>query len=274
LTTTEPQVEKLLAQKQIQMGLFDQALAEVELSEGLRYVLRRNPARAKEIKRAREDKYRTLCQAVDEQNRYLRQHPRAHLQVARRKIQEKSQRLKMDHWVIIAVQGRTLSLSKDPESLQEVEKLDGCYVLKTDLCPATASKELIHDRYKDLALVEWAFRTSKTVQLEMRPIHVRLASRTRGHALVVMMAYRIVKELASCWRSFDLTVEEGIKELDSLCVTEITIAGGERYHRIPEPRALGKQLLEAADVTLPTFLPSKGAKVVTKKKLTSRRKVA
>jgi hypothetical protein len=27
----------------------------------------------------------------------------------------------------------------------------------------------------------------------MRPIHVRLASRTRGHALVVMLAYRIVQ---------------------------------------------------------------------------------
>jgi len=55
--------------------------------------------------------------------------------------------------------------------------------LKTDLSSTAASKELIHQRYKDLALVEWAFRTSKTVQLEMRPIYVRLASRTRGHAL-------------------------------------------------------------------------------------------
>ena len=67
--------------------------------------------------------------------------------------------------------------------LQQIEQLDGCYVLKTDLSPTAASKELIHDRYQDLALVEWAFRTSKTVQLEMRPIHVCLASRTRGHAL-------------------------------------------------------------------------------------------
>jgi len=46
-----------------------------------------------------------------------------------------------------------------------LEQLDGCYVLKTDLSATAASKELIHERYKDLALVEWAFRTSKTVQL-------------------------------------------------------------------------------------------------------------
>ena len=108
----------------------------------------------------------------------------------------------------------------------------------------------------------------------MRPLHVRLASRTRGHALVVMMAYRIIQELASCWRALDLTVEEGLKELDTLCVTAIAIAGGGRYHRLPEPRPLGQQLLEAAKVKLPTILPSKGAKVVTKKKLSSRRKAA
>jgi len=237
-------------------------------------VLRRNPSRAEEIKRAREDKYRALRQAVDEQNRYLHEHPRATLEVARRRIERKSQKLKTDKWVVVSSQERAIALSKDNEKLQEVAKLDGCYVLRTDLSPAAASKELVHVRYKDLGLVEWAFRTSKTVQLEMRPIHVRLADRTRGHAFVVMLAYRIIKELASCWRSIDLTVQEALQELDALCVTEVSIAGKGAYHRIPEPRELSSQLLEAAKVKLPTFLPSKGIKVATKKKLTSRRKAA
>lgn len=271
---TKPQIEQLLHAGELQVGLFDEALGEVQVSDGLRYVLRRNPARAKEIKQCREDKYRSLGEAVEEQNRYLRKHPRATTEVARRKIEAKSQRLKIHGWVIVSFQERTISLSKDIEQLQEIEKLDGCYVLKTDLSPSTASKELIHARYKDLALVEWAFRTSKTVQLEIRPIHVRLANRTRAHAFVVMMAYRIIKELACCWQSFDLTVEEGLKELDALCVTEVSISGGSGYHRIPEPRDLSKGLLEAAHVKLPTFLPSKGVNVVTKKKLSPRRKAA
>ncbi len=146
--------------------------------------------------------------------------------------------------------------------------------MKTDLSSTAASKELIHERYKDLALVDWAFRTSKTVQLEMRPIYVRLASRTRGHALVVMLAYRIIKELAQYWHALDVTVAEGLKELDALCVTEIVLANGTRYHRLPQPRPLSQQLLEAAKVKLPPVLPSKGVQVVTKKKLTSRRKAA
>jgi transposase len=271
---TKPQIEKLLAQGDIQIGLFDQVLAEVQVEEDLRYVLRRNPSRAEETKRNRDDKYQALRQTVDQQNRYLQEHPRARLDVARRQIERKSQKLKIDNWVIVSSQERTIFLLKDNEKLQETAKLDGCYVLKTDLSTAAACKELVHDRYKDLALVEWAFRTSKTVQLEMRPIHVRLADRTRGHALVVMMAYRIVKELASCWQSINLTVQEGLKELNALCVTEVSIEGQGSYHRIPEPRDLSRQLLEAARVKLPSYLPSKGAKVATKKKLTSRRKAA
>jgi hypothetical protein len=41
--------------------------------------------------------------------------------------------------------------------LDEEAKLDGCYVIKTDLQKEVANKKIIHDRYKDLALVEWAF---------------------------------------------------------------------------------------------------------------------
>lgn len=69
-----------------------------------------------------------------------------------------------------------------------------------------------------------AFRTSKTVELEMRPIHVCLATRTtrtRGHAFVVMMAYRIVQELSIRWQQLDITVEEGINELSSLCAIDV-----------------------------------------------------
>jgi len=68
--------------------------------------------------------------------------------------------------------------------------------------------------------VEWAFRTSKTTLLEARPIYVHLESRTRGHLLVVMLAYLLARELARCWRDLDLTVEEGLDELKSLCTTQ------------------------------------------------------
>ena len=150
-------------------------------------------------------------------------------------------------------------------------KLDGCYAIKTDLTKEKASKETVHGRYKDLTLVEMAFRTSKTVELEMRPINVRLASRTRGHIFVVMLAYKIVQELAIRWREINLTVEEGIKELSTLCAIEIDIPGCGKINKIPEPRESVKSLIKAANVRLPETLPSKGVIVTTKKKLTDSR---
>lgn len=271
---TKPQIEKLLREDKIQLSLFDQELGEVQLQEGARLVLRRNPLRADEMKRARQHKYQSLHEFVAEQNRYLVEHPRAKAAVAERKVTEKCKQLKIEEWTVISSEGRTITATKQTDQLQEVEKLDGCYVLKTDLPADKASKEVVHDRYKDLALVEWAFRTTKTVQLEMRPVNVRLESRTRAHAFVVMMAYWIVKELSSLWANLDVTVEEGLNELDALCSTEVSIAGGGCFHRIPEPRTLSQQLLAAAEVQLPVVLPSKGIRVATKKKLPSRRKAA
>jgi len=72
-------------------------------------------------------------------------------------------------------------------------KLDGCYVLKTALSQTADPKDAVHDGYNDLTLVEWAFRESETTHLEMRPVHVRLETRTRGHPLVLKRAHSIIR---------------------------------------------------------------------------------
>jgi len=86
-----------------------------------------------------------------------------------------------------------------------------------------------------------------------------------------MLAYKIVQELAKRWEHIDMTVEEGIKELSTLCANEVEIKGVGTVNQIPEPRASVKRLLETAKVTLPESLPFRGINVTTKKKLTDRR---
>jgi len=269
---TKPQVKKLLRTGVIQMALFDQHLAEVETAEGIRYVLRRNPIRALEVAQTRQEKLRAVEEKVDEQNQYLAEHTRAHVEVAQRKVRKKIEQLKLLGWLSEGVNGRVISLEKDRAALAEEAQLDGCYVLKTDLGKDVASKETVHSRYKDLARVEWAFRTSKTVSLEVRPVHVRTASHTRGHVFVVMLSYLIIAELVRCWQELDITVNEGISQLDTICATRLLVKGKVRCNQIPRPRPFLQQLLEAAQVTLPEVFPSKGVTVTTKKKLTSRRK--
>jgi len=175
---TKPQIESLINKGLIQMTLFDRHLAEIKTDAGIRYILRRNPERALEIRQSRDGKLASLRQMVKKQNDYLAEHPRASVDIALRKVNDRCEKLKVSKWaeaVAVTVSDRKISLTTDQDVLAEIEKLDGCYVLKTDLKKQAASKETIHSRYQDLAQVEWAFRTSKTVQLEMRPVHVRLA---------------------------------------------------------------------------------------------------
>ena len=268
---TKPQIESLLDKGVFQMGLFDQELADVQADDGVRYILRRNPERAAEVRQTRTEKLAVLQRVIHKQNEYLAAHPRASVAVALKTASERCETLKMTGWVVVSASERTISLTVETTQMSEIEKLDGCYVLKTDLSRQAADKETIHDRYKDLAQVEWAFRISKTVELEMRPINVRLASRTRGHALVVMLAYRIVQELACRWGALNLTVQEGIDELASVCAMEMNVGNKQQANPIPEPRPSIRRLLEAASVRLPSVLPCRGIKVASRKKLQENR---
>jgi transposase len=269
---TKPQIERLLKQGTFQISLFDDALAEVSDPAGVRYVLRRNPQRAKEMADSRADKFHSVLQALEKQNQYLHEHARAKPEVAMRKLQARADKLGLTPWITLLQSGRTLSLTQDAQALAESAHLDGCYVLKTDLPVECASREIVHARYKDLAQVEWAFRSAKTAHLEMRPIFVRREARTRGHALVVMLAYRLIQELAARWSHLNLTVQEGIAQLAGLCLVEVTVNGQVPFSKIPEPSAEVQTLLDSARVSLPSALPGKRPKVSTKKKLQDRRK--
>jgi hypothetical protein len=270
---TKPQIEKLLRQGTFQMDLFDQELAEVLADEGLRYVLRRNPVRAQEVRETRQSKLATLQAQVAKHKQYLTDHPRANAQGALQKLVARAQKLRIADWVELTVEGRSLTLTINASVQQEEAKLDGCYVLKTDLTPQQAHKEIVHDRYKDLASVEHAFRTCKTAHLEVRPIFLRLAERTRAHAFVVMLAYQIIQYLTACWSTFDLTVEEGLQALATLCLIEVSPKNALSYHCIPTPRDAIARLLHSADIKLPKVFSLSGTHVSTKKKLQSERLV-
>jgi transposase len=268
---TKPQIQALLKEGIFQMELFEQPLAEVE-GEGVRYVLRRNAQRAQQVQECRQSKLESLQRSVERANEYLANHARAKAQSAVKDVEKKIGKLKIQAWVKAKAQGRRLELEIDESERQEAARLDGCYVIKTDLSAQQADKDLVHERYKDLALVEQVFRTSKSVELEMRPLYVRCEPSTRGHVLVVMLAYRLTQELARRWSTLDLTVQEGIDELSTLCVQQMVIEGKEQCNLLPQPRESVARLLALAGVTLPEVLRCTGAKVATRKKLQDNRK--
>jgi transposase len=267
---TKPQIEKLLKEDVFQMQLFDKTICEV-IDKNIRYVLRRNPIRKNEIQENRQSKLAAVRKLCQKKILYLAEHPRAKVNVAKREIKQLIDKLKINQWVSVVAKSRNFSVEVNDIELAKIEKLDGCYTIKTNLTAADVSKETIHDRYKSLAEVEWAFRTMKTTLLHLRGIFVRKANRTRAHVFSIMLAYMIAFELRRLWREVEVTIEEGIEELASICATEVVI-GNLSIQTIPRPRATGQMLLEKAAITLPDALPNKKATVFTRKKLVEERR--
>ncbi|MBI4707595.1 MAG: IS1634 family transposase [Candidatus Omnitrophica bacterium] len=270
---TKVQIEGLITKGLIQMSIFDVNLCEIE-EEGIRYILRRNPGRAGEMEMNRLSKQKKIEQLVEKTNKYLEEHPRAKISKAMTRMNKKIGLLSIDKWVSIEANEKRLSVVVDKEALKEESLLDGCYVLKTSLPKESANKEIIYARYKDLSMVESAFRTCKTEHLEIRPVFVRTERNTRGHVLSIMLAYMIVRALQNKWKELDLTVEEGLKQLTTLCSMKIEIKGQEEScWKIPVPRDQSQVLLEKLGICLPSVLPYKGINVDTRKNLHKQRKL-
>ena len=272
-TITKPQIEKLLKEKVIQMELFTDQMCEIEDTQtSTRYILRRNPFRAEEIQQNRMERIRSIENKVATINEYLKEHPKAKIEVQEKKIITYVDKLKLNSVINIRQnkQKHNICITTNDEILDELSLLDGCYVMRTDLPKDIATKEVIHDRYKALAEVEWAFRTQKSL-LEIRPLYLRKKERTIAHLEVCMIAYKIERYLRKQWLDIDLTVEEGLKTLSML--SSIKIKTGENVIvKIPEPDEQCEKLLKQIDVKMPTFLPDKKVNVVTYKKLTGTRK--
>jgi transposase len=225
-TITKEQIETLLKQDVIQLELFENEIMEVEdKATHIRYILRKNPVRDLEIKQNRTSRINGIKTFVTEQNIYLTEHKYAQPKVALRKTKEKIIKLKLQKFVNCTLIENKINLTIDTEAQKEAEKLDGCYVIKTDVPKNVIDAKIIHDRYKDLANVEFAFRTMKTTLEEIRPVYVRKKGRTEGHVFVVMLAYLIVKYLTDKCSSLNYTRKFIIESLDKINYLQYTNEG-------------------------------------------------
>jgi hypothetical protein len=266
---TKPQIQKLLGEKVFQLEFFEEHVHEVLGEDGRRFVLRRNPVRQAEIQRSREQKRQALEAALQKANTYLAEHPRAKVATQRRYLAARLASFKVQDWLPLSVHQRRLVLTLDAPALKAAAQLDGCYVVETDLQPAQADAQTIHDRYKDLAFVERDFRTLKTGHLEFRPWFVCTEDNTQAHALTSMLALKVRRHLERAWWALEVTVEEGLRELEKLCVLELLHpqSGQVVARQVPEPSARQQQLLAALKLVLPATVPAAKVTVGTRKKI-------
>ena len=86
--------------------------------------------------------------------------------------------------------------------------LDGIYVIRTSLPREKMSAEAAVRSYKLLSNIERAFRSLKTVDLNVRPIRHRLEDRVRAHIFLCMLAYYVQWHLVEAWRELLFTDED------------------------------------------------------------------
>ena len=190
-----PQIRALLDTGAFQLSLFDERdLAEITAPEfaGERLVVCKNPLLAAERARKRED----LLQATEAALAKLAG------QIARgtdRKGQDKiaravgriENRYKLAKLFDISIAKDGFRFARNPARIAAEARLDGFYVIRTSVEDKTLAAERVVGAYKDLAHVERAFRSLKTVDLHLRPIHHWLAPRVRAHVFLCMLACHV-----------------------------------------------------------------------------------
>jgi transposase len=190
------QIQKLVTDGALQLSLFDQTdLAEITHPDypDERLVVCRNPLLAEERARKREDmlaaaekKLEVIAAATRRSQRPLREPERINYRIGAALGPTKVG--KYFQWQLTAA---GLSYERDAERIARDAALDGIYVLRTSLKPERLDAAETVRSYKRLAQVERAFRVLKSLALEIRPIHHRLADRVRAHVLLCLLAYYV-----------------------------------------------------------------------------------
>ena len=204
ITALRPEaIRRLVDGGTLQMGLFDERnLFELTHPDfpGERLVACRNPELAKRRAHTRTS---LLDATVNELEKVRRMVGRGRLRgqddigVRVGKVVNK---YKVAKHVRLTIEDARFDFDIDTDRVAAEAALDGIYVLRTSLPEERITAEETVRSYKRLTQVERAFRSLKTVDLQIRPIHHRLEHRVRVHIFVCMLAYYVLWHMLEAWR--------------------------------------------------------------------------
>ena len=234
--------------------------------EERRYIYRRNPERALETQKQRQERFDTAQRRVDQENLRLQDKLKSSSHVAKRRTQKYLKKLYLHEWVDVVIKEKQLYLKINEEGLKKKSEFDGCYIWTTDWTEKQLSDREVYEQYKNLKHIEDDFRTFKTTFLEIRPLFVRSEASTRGHLVVVMLAHMIIREIRKAWEKFNKTVAEGLTELSLLCRQTVEFTD-KRMECIPTPTREMSELLDAIKVKMPNAINEVKVPVVTRRKV-------
>jgi hypothetical protein len=190
-----PQIRALVDAGAFQLSLFDERdLAEITAPEfpGERLVVCKNPLLAEERARKREDLLRATEAALTKlANQIARGTGPTGRDKIGRAVGRIENRYKLAKLFDITVGEGSFTFRRNPARITDEARLDGFYVIRTSVEDKALAADNVVGAYKSLARVERAFRSLKTVDLHLRPIHHWLAPRVRAHVFLCMLACHV-----------------------------------------------------------------------------------
>ena len=239
------QIHTLIDDGQLQLGLFDQRnLFELSHPDfpGERLVACRNP----ELAKLRAHKREALITATTEKLEKVRN------MVARGKLKGSGEigvrvgkvvnKYKVAKHFELTITDHSFKFSLLRKQIAAEAALDGIYVIRTGVLKRTMNSGDVVRNYKGLSSVERAFRSFKTVDLKVRPIHHRLEARVRAHIFLCMLAYYVEWHMREAWQELMFADEDQAAK-----ATRDPVAPARRS-AAAEEKAISKQLDDGTPV--------------------------
>jgi transposase len=204
-------IRALIDDKTLQPQLFDERnLFEFTSPEypGERLIACRNP----ELAKLRAHKRQSLLAATERELAKVQAMVVAGKLTAADKIGVRTGRVVNKYKVAkhfeLTIDDRTFSYQRRQDRIAAEAALDGLYVIRSSLATERMPRDACVRSYKSLANVERAFRSLKTIDLKIRPIHHRLEDRVRAHILLCMLSYYVEWHMREVWRELMFADED------------------------------------------------------------------
>ncbi len=189
-------LKQLVESGDLQLSLFDEKdMAEItsEQYPEERLIVCKNPLLAEKRARTREalllateGELKKIVKATQRTKWRLKGSDKIGLRVGR-----VLGKFKMAKHFRITITDDLFKYERDTARIAQEAALDGIYIIRTRLTAETMNTENTVRAYKNLSVVERAFRSMKTMDIKVRPIHHRLAHRVRSHVFLCMLAYYV-----------------------------------------------------------------------------------
>jgi Transposase DDE domain len=197
-------IRVLVEQGQLQLGLFDERnLLELSSPEypHERLVACRNPQLAKLRAHKREELLAATERNFDRIKARVDAGKLAGRDAIGLRVGKVINQYKVAKHFDLTIEDKAFGFARKRAAIATEAALDGVYIIRTSVGAAQMDAADCVRNYKALAHVERAFRSLKTIDLKVRPIHHRLADRVRAHIFLCMLAFYVEWHMREAWRA-------------------------------------------------------------------------